>query len=161
MPLAFRLPAAAAALLLLAPACSYDLSERPNAGSTANSADRPVPTSAPLRNVRWELRELDGQPAPATEQRPFLVLRDGRARAEGRAACNRFSGPYTLAAEGRLRLGPLVTTRSACPDLATEGAFMRALNQAQRYRIQGNTLSLYAADTREVPLATLQATAGE
>ncbi|MCB2408791.1 META domain-containing protein [Hymenobacter lucidus] len=149
----------AAALVLLATgACSNDLNERANA-ETATATT--TPTVAPLRNVRWELRELAGQPAPATEQRPFLVLRDGRARAEGRAGCNRFSGPYTLTAMGRLRLGPLVTTRSACPDLAAEGAFLQALNQAQRYRISGTTLSLYAADTLGAPLARLQAVAGE
>ena len=58
---------------------------------------------------------------------------------------------------GRLRLGPLVTTRSACPDLAAEGAFLQALNQAQRYRISNNILTLYAADTLGTPLARLQA----
>jgi heat shock protein HslJ len=99
----------------------------------------------------------DSRPRP---QRPFLVLRAGRTRAEGQAACNRFSGPYTLAQAGRLRLGPLVTTRSACPDLSTEGAFLQALNRAQHYRIRGNTLSLYSADTLGPALARLQTAAG-
>jgi len=161
MPFLARFRPAAALLLLVASSCSYDLNERPNAGSVAEGADQPMATAAPLRDVRWELRELAGQPAPSTEQRPFLVLRDGRPRAEGRAGCNKFSGPYTLSAGGQLRLGPLATTRSACPDLATEGAFLQALNRAQHYRIRGTTLSLYATDTLGAPLATLQAVAGE
>ncbi|WP_210114403.1 META domain-containing protein [Hymenobacter elongatus] len=148
---------AAALVLLATTACSFDLSERPNAADTGKAT---VVASA-LRNVRWELRELAGQPAAAAVQQPFLVLRDTRSRAEGRANCNRFSGPYTLLALGRLRLGPLVTTRSSCPELAAEGAFLQALNRAQRYRISGNMLSLYAADTLGPPLARLQAVAAE
>jgi heat shock protein HslJ len=58
---------------------------------------------------------------------------------------------------GQLRLGPLATTRSACPELAVEGSFLQALNQAQYYRINGNVLSLYAADTLGAPLARFQA----
>ncbi|MCB2377234.1 META domain-containing protein [Hymenobacter sp. BT635] len=151
---AFLRPAAAL-VLLVAPACSFDLNDRPNAGGVATDE----PTAASLQDVRWELRELGGQPAPRTERRPFLVLRNNRPRVEGRASCNQFSGPYTVADRGRLRLGPLVTTRSTCPDLAAEGAFLQALNQAQRYHISNNTLTLYAADTLGTPLARLQAVA--
>ncbi|WP_167856709.1 META domain-containing protein [Hymenobacter aquaticus] len=153
MSLVSCLRPAAALVLLVAPACSFDLNERPNAGSI--TTDEPV--AAALQDVRWELRELGGQPAPRTERRPFLLLRNNRPRVEGRAACNQFSGPYTLAERGRLRLGPLVTTRSACPDLAAEGAFLQALNQAQHYRLSRNTLTLYAADTLGTPLARLEA----
>ncbi|GAA3926097.1 META domain-containing protein [Hymenobacter algoricola] len=159
MPVLPCLRPAALLGLLAASACSYDLNERPTAGAGAAGADRPDATAAPLREVRWELRELAGQPAPATAETPFLTLRDGRPRAEGRAGCNRFSGPYTLSAAGELRLGPLVSTRSVCPDLPTEGTFLQALNQARRYRIRGNTLSLYATDTLAAPLAQLQAVA--
>ena len=151
----------AAVLLLAVSACNYDLNERPEAGSAAPMAGLATPTSAPLRDVRWELRELSGQPAPTTEQRPFLLLHGGRTRAEGEAACNHFGGPFTLTATGQLRLGPLVTTRRACPDLATEGRFLKALNQTQHYRISGTTLSLYGPDTLGAPLARLEAVAAK
>lgn len=84
-------------------------------------------------------------------------MHEEKARVEGRAACNRFSGPYAAAGDGALRLGPLATTRSACPDLAAEGPFLQALNQAQHYRISGSTLSLYGTDTLSAPLARLEA----
>ena len=155
IPSCFR--SATLGLLLAVSACSFNPSERerPTVGTATDAADRKLPAASPLRNVRWTLREIAGQPAPATEQTPYLVLREGRARVEGRAGCNKFSGPYAATAPGGLRLGPLVTTRSACPDLAAEGAFLQALNQAQHYRISGNTLSLYAADTLSAPLARL------
>ncbi|WP_375378272.1 META domain-containing protein [Hymenobacter cellulosilyticus] len=90
---------------------------------------------------------------------PGAAGRPGPGR--GRAGCNKFSGPYTLAEAGRLRLGPLVTTRSICPDQPTEISFLQALNQAQRYRITGSMLRLYAADTLGTPLASLKAVAAE
>ncbi|MDO3417225.1 META domain-containing protein [Hymenobacter sp. BT770] len=146
-----------AVVLLVPTACSYDLAERPTGGPVDAAVDKTAPTAAPLRDIRWELSELSGKPAPFSEQTPFLVLHDGRARAEGRANCNKFSGPYTAPAQGQLRLGPLVTTRSACPDLTAEASFFQALNKARHYRIRGNTLSLYTADTLGVPLAQFQA----
>ncbi|UOQ52258.1 META domain-containing protein [Hymenobacter cellulosivorans] len=149
---------AALTLLLGLGACSLDLNERPNANNDATASTVPAAT---LQEVRWVLVELDGQPATAAAETPYLVLQGGRARAEGRAGCNKFSGPYKLAEAGRLRLGPLVTTRSICPDQATEISFLQALNQAQQYRISGSTLRLYAADTLGTPLARLKAVAAE
>ncbi|SFQ53972.1 META domain-containing protein [Hymenobacter arizonensis] len=155
LPSCFR---PAAVLVLLVPAaCSYDLAERPTGGPVVAAVDNTAPTAAPLRNVRWELRELAGQTAPDMEQTPYLLLQEGRTRVEGRAGCNKFSGPYTAPAVGQLRLGPLATTRSACPDLAAEGNFLQALNQAQNYRISGNILSLYSDDTLGAPLARFRA----
>ncbi len=152
----------AAALALLMPtACSFDLAERPTGGPVVAAVDNTPPTAPPLRDVRWELRELDGQPAPAIEETPYLLLHEGRSRVEGRAGCNKFSGPYTAPAVGQLRLGPLATTRSTCPDLTVEGNFLQALNRAQHYRISGNILSLYSTDTLGAPLARLQAVPGK
>lgn len=37
-------------------------------------------------------------------------------RLTGRAGCNRFSGPYRMAASGRITIGPLAVTRMACPE---------------------------------------------
>ncbi|RSK49610.1 META domain-containing protein [Hymenobacter rigui] len=146
--------------LFAATACNYDLNERPAASSTPGTVGR-LASVASLRNVRWELRQLAGQPAPATEQTPFLILHDNRARVEGRAGCNKFSGPYTMAGPGQLRLGPLVTTRSACASLTAEGAFLKALNQAQSYQVRGSMLSLYGIDTLGTPLAQLEAVPDE
>ncbi len=41
-------------------------------------------------------------------------------RLTGRAGCNRFSGPYRPAADGRIEIGPLAVTRMACPEAQME-----------------------------------------
>lgn len=112
--------------------------------------------AAPLRNTRWVLRTLAGQPvAPPTDGRePCLLLRADSA-AEGNGACNRFRGRYTAPGPGQLTFGPLLSTRMACPALPTETAFLKVLEQTRTYQISGDTLRLVGAD--QAPLARLEA----
>jgi heat shock protein HslJ len=132
-------------LVLLATACRLDVTERPTGGADVLAAiDKPTPGTAALRDTRWVLRELAGRPAAPTQEERFLFLSRHEGRAEGRGGCNRFSGPFSVAAVGELRLGPLTTTRAACPDLTAESEFLQALNQTERYRIKGDTLELFA-----------------
>ena len=95
MPIPYCYRFAACGVLLAVSACSFNPAERerPTVGAATNAADRQSSVASPLRNVRWTLREIGGQPAPATDQTPYLVLRGGRTRVEGRAGCNKFSGP--------------------------------------------------------------------
>ncbi|GAA4352630.1 hypothetical protein GCM10023185_12520 [Hymenobacter saemangeumensis] len=145
-------------LLGLAASCQLALTEKP-AGGTAALATLDKPGVAPLLNTQWALHKLGGQPVGPTKQERFLYLSRNEGRAEGRAGCNQFGGPFTVLAEGELRLGPLGTTRKACPDLQAEGLFLQALNQTQRYRVRGDTLLLLAQEDSlgKEPLAELHA----
>jgi heat shock protein HslJ len=63
----------------------------------------------------------------------------------GTGGCNRYNGPFT--AEGEtIAVGPLATTRRACPEPAgvdaQEAAFVSAVERATRYTIDGTTLEL-------------------
>ncbi len=149
---AFLLPC----LLLLGAACQR-VTDRAN---TAPGATTVVP-DAPLRETRWVLRQVDGQPiaAPTTPgQEPYLFI-SAAGTAEGQGGCNRFRGglkPVTEDAE--LQFAPLMSTRMACPDLTTEQSFNQALNNTHAYRITGNLLLLYpTAERTGTPLAQLEA----
>ncbi|WP_400191345.1 META domain-containing protein [Hymenobacter sp. B81] len=128
-----------ALLLLVGAAC-----QRPQPVATAPAASEQTRPPAPLRNTRWVLNTLNGQPVivPENGAEPYLLLRLDEPRAEGQAACNRFFGQFELPAEGHLRLGGLGATRRACPQLAQETAFLAALGQVTRYRIVADTLWL-------------------
>jgi heat shock protein HslJ len=116
---------------------------------------RTVP-DAPLRETRWVLRQVGSQllRVPADTNEPFLLLR-ANGTAEGNGSCNRFRGNYFSEAAGELKFSPLMSTRMACPALATENEFNRALGQSQQYRISGDTLRLL--DARNTLLARLEA----
>lgn len=114
----------------------------------------PTPPAA-LENTYWKIVEAAGRPvSPARgEQEAHLVLVPGERRVRGYTGCNRFMGGYE-GSDGRLRFGALASTRRACDDGGTEQAILQALESADGYRIEGDTLELTRAGT---PVARLQA----
>ncbi|WP_052732814.1 META domain-containing protein [Hymenobacter terrenus] len=128
------------------------------ATEAANPAARStrVAPDAQLRETRWVPRQIGSKviTVPANTREPFLLLRaDGTA--EGNGSCNRFRGNFFTETPGALQFSPLTSTRMACPTLATEEEFNRALAQSQTYRISGDTLRLF--DATNAPLARLEA----
>ncbi len=143
-------------LLLIGAACQR-VTDR---ASTAPVTTTVIP-DASLRETRWVLRQVDGQPvaAPTTPgQEPYLFI-SAAGTAEGQGGCNRFRGGLKPATEdAELQFAPLMSTRMACPDLTTEQAFNQALTNTHAYRITGNLLLLYPnAERTGTPLAQLEA----
>jgi dipeptidyl aminopeptidase/acylaminoacyl peptidase/heat shock protein HslJ len=69
---------------------------------------------------------------------------DNNANVSGRGGCNRYSGQARIDGS-KITFGPLVTTRMACPGEAMkqEQEFLAALGKAERYALQGSSLSLF------------------
>ncbi|RZK20809.1 MAG: META domain-containing protein [Hymenobacter sp.] len=127
-------------------------------GNPAAASPSPTP-AAPLFETRWVLRMLDKQvvTVPAGGQEAYLLLRRTGA-AEGQGSCNRFRGSASADSLQSLTFSPLLSTRMACPALATEQAFTRALAATHSYRISGDTLRLYTDNqTTTTPLVQLEA----
>lgn len=72
---------------------------------------------------------------------------DGRVTGAG--GCNRYFGPYERAG-GAIRIGPLASTRMACPEppgaAEQETAFLAAMERATTWAIHEGRLELRAAD---------------
>jgi len=120
-----------------------------------------VVKDARIENRRWQLVELNGQPAQPAQGREgaFLELDGAQSRVTGNASCNRFFGTYDLTAGNRLRFAPnLGSTMMACPELERERAFLDALVRVDNYAIADGVLSLNRA--RMAPLARFR-TSGE
>lgn len=156
--LAIMLRFAAALFLLLGLACPGCQYTTP-ATTGLPPASRPPAPHAPLFETRWVVRQLGLQriSVPAGGQEAYLLLRRAGA-AEGQGSCNRFRGSAFTDSTSQLTFSPLLSTRMACPALATEQAFTQALAATRSYRISGDTLRLYAtAEPDATPLAWLQA----
>ena len=128
---------------LLAAGCNT----RP-AQETAATPPSAAPTTpdAPLRETRWVLRQLAGKPVAvaANTREAYLTLRaDGTA--EGDGSCNRFRGSFFSETASELKFSPLMSTRMACPAIATESSFISALGKANSYQISGDTLQVLDA----------------
>lgn len=149
---AFLLPC-----LLLAGAACQRVTER----SATTSMATTITPDASLRETRWVLRQVGGQPvaeAASPNQTPYLFI-SAAGTAEGQGGCNRFRGALKPATDdGELQFAPLQSTRMACPELVTEQAFSQALDNTHAYRITGKLLLLYAdAGRTGTPLAQLEA----
>lgn len=67
----------------------------------------------------------------------------------GTGGCNRITGGFT-AEDGKVKMGPLVMTSMACPEpegvMEQEAAFVKALESAATYTVEGNLLEMRTAD---------------
>lgn len=134
-------------------------STTPITTSSPTASDRLPAPAAALFETRWVLRQAGTQAITVPEggQEPYLLLRRTGA-AEGQGSCNRFRGSAFTDSTSSLTFSPLLSTRMACPALATEQAFTQALAATHSYRISGDTLHLYAATEPDAtPLARLEA----
>ncbi|MEB3321883.1 MAG: META domain-containing protein [Synechococcaceae cyanobacterium] len=109
--------------------------------------DGVCPRPLSLRGTPWRLVALRGPSLPAAPVPPArpvgLVLAAEGERLSGSGGCNRLMGGFQL--EGnRLRIGPVATTRMACPppQMDLEQRYLGALEEVRRWRIQGRRLLL-------------------
>ena len=104
------------------------------------------PPAAPLIDaVAYDVVSIDGALVPDSFGAGFTI-RNGIL--EGNDGCNALSGPVSQTDE-TLRIGPLVSTRMACPPRIMEpaAALNRALSQVNGARLgPGGTVALMAAD---------------
>lgn len=102
----------------------------------------------------WKLVELNGKEIKASEnesREPHFILKLENSRVTGNGGCNSFFGSYTIQAGNRISFSQMGSTMMACLNMETESQFLRALEMADNYTINGDTLSLNRA--RMAPLA--------
>ena len=107
----------------------------------AACADRlpPGPRPADLAGTHWIAKTVAGERVP--EDMAVTLEFEGADRVYGRAGCNRYNGPIGVT-DGKLAIGPLATTRMACPEpqMALEQAFLAALADARALRHDNSAL---------------------
>ena len=108
-----------------------------------------------LAGTGWTLATLNGQPALTDT---IVTLNFATAfRANGSDGCNSYNAAY-VADDSTIRFqAPFAATLMACPQPIMRQAtdFMKALEQAAKYQIQGSRLTLSDANDKE--LATFDA----
>ncbi|MCU7798725.1 MAG: META domain-containing protein [gamma proteobacterium symbiont of Lucinoma myriamae] len=111
-----------------------------------------VPPSS-LANTYWKLVEINGKRLDADNNWQYIVHNNPGASGEihfiirqnnkinGFSGCNNFSGNvyYT---EDDITIGPLMSTRKACPTMALENTILTLISQADTYHIKGGTPGL-------------------
>jgi heat shock protein HslJ len=102
---------------------------------------------AMLDGTAWVLRKLYGQEGEALPGRATLAFASGKV--SGSTGCNQFQGTVSEAESATsLVIGPLITTRKACPEplMAQEHAFLKKLGQTEVFQFLFGDLVLSGAN---------------
>ena len=149
-------PTAAGPLRLTETLCRDSMSGMPypfTVTLTRDGIDLPGCAGDPARLLAgdWTVTTLEDTALPKGAD---VTLTFEAGRISGLAACNRYSGNYTLTGEG-LSFGPMVGTRMACPPplMQTEAAVFAAFARISQFDIAPDGSLLLKAD-ESTPLFT-------
>lgn len=125
-----RRPAAATFLAITLAACS--------GGSPVSGTPSSSPVTDRLAGTIWKLLSVADQPVPAGLS---ATLAFDAGQASGSSGCNTFSGQYELTGPDSIRIGPLATTRKACPEPAMtfETTYLAALSAVTTWAVPADT----------------------
>ncbi len=108
---------------------------------------------ASLTGTYWKPVELNRSAVSvgAGERELHLILQAGNHQAKGFSGCNTFGGGYKQEND-ILTFGPLMSTRMAGPpeSMEQERQFLLALKKTARFKISGDNLTLYNAESEVV-----------
>ncbi len=109
-----------------------------------------APSPASLLGTAWRLEDLAGSGVLDRVQATLEFPESGRVGGTG--SCNRFNGVVTIE-DSSIRFGGIAATRRACPEavMRQETNYFAALQDAERYELEGETLKIFAKD-RQAPL---------
>jgi heat shock protein HslJ len=110
-------------------------------GACAGTA--PAASPEPLWGSEWQLQAIGAQPTLPQSAATLAFPQTGQVAGHG--SCNRFFGSVEVERD-RIRFSPLGSTKMACPGGASEqeSRYLGALQKAQRYEVQGDTLLIHA-----------------
>jgi putative lipoprotein len=96
-----------------------------------------------LSGTTWKLEELGGTAVLDQPQATLEFPEQGRVVGQG--SCNRFFGSVQLSGDS-ISFGALGSTRMACPEpvMSQESAYFKALQNAERYAIDGSSLLIHS-----------------
>ena len=136
-----------AALLLLG-ACAHH--------ATTSTAGAP-PSTAQLLSTQWTLTKLGDQviSTPQDAREIHMVLNADNQRVAGFSGCNQMMGGYALSGD-TIKFDQMAGTMMACASrMDVERKFLAMFADVDRWKIQGETLTLLDGNNR--PLALFQA----
>ncbi len=99
---------------------------------------------ASLDGSSWELTHMDGIEINE-DAFQIATISISKASISGQAACNSYGGECMMYSDGRIKIGDIMATRMACPNMMYERIFLAALQEAKAFRMDGaNRLKLYS-----------------
>ena len=102
----------------------------------------------PLTDIKgkWRIVTVFGENISVSDQTPFITFDTDNSRISAFAGCNRLSGGIKGGEGNAISISDVISTRMACPDMATEQNVLTALGQVGSFGISINgNLLLFSA----------------
>lgn len=93
----------------------------------------------------WKLTEVNGKNIsdyPGLNKEPHLIFTKEGNKINGNGSCNAFFGNYEIKAGYRISFSKIGATEMACENMEVEMQLFQALNAADNYYLNGDTLVL-------------------
>jgi putative lipoprotein len=112
------------------------------AATDTAAADAAGAAPGGLWGTSWVLQGIGGAPA-IDDARATLEFPEA-GKTAGRGSCNHFFGSVSVT-DSTIAFGPLGATRMACAEavMGQETRYLKALQDAERYAVEGNVLLVY------------------
>ena len=113
---------------------------------SAGCSDEPSGEEPALDGTNWTLTSW-AEPGPLPDSASITAeFADGRVA--GTSGVNRYNASVTSGTDGTLAVDPPISTKMAGPEdaMAAESAYLRRLQAATSYQVDGDTLVLNDAD---------------
>ena len=110
----------------------------------------------------WKLIELDGKKIVLGKNQniaPHLTLKNEHSRVFGNGGCNAFQGIYELSEGNKIKFSKMASTKMFCDHMEMETAVLNALEMADNYSKEKDTITINNAAM--VSLAKFQLIYGE
>ncbi|RAV99562.1 META domain-containing protein [Pseudochryseolinea flava] len=113
-------------------------------------AEKTSASTASLENTYWKLSEMNGIPVSTPENQRevhFVLTKDGsELRVKGFAGCNTMGGSYTVN-NNTIKFSTFSTKMMCSERMDIETFMFSTLNDADNFKIKGETLELYQGNT--------------
>lgn len=133
-------------LVSVIPSCAHSSKTSANSGGVSGTVayrERAEATPSMIWGTAWLLEDLGGSGVLDRVQATLEFPEPGKAAGNG--SCNRFFGTVEVSGES-ITFGRLGSTRMACVEAVAmqEGKYLKALEAAERFAIDGSILLIYS-----------------
>lgn len=90
----------------------------------------------------WVLTEVYDQPVTSSDITPTLEININSLIINGSGGCNTYRGSIVSYSDDKLKFGPVMSTKMACPDMELESKFLQGLSEVYKFERIKNELYL-------------------
>ncbi len=97
----------------------------------------------PLVGTTWRMTQFEGRAVEGSNGDSYQILFSPDGRFSGRGDCNRLMGSYVYSSRGTINIDNVASTRMMCPNQQGEDEFIRVLDEATNYQLDGPYLYFF------------------